>query len=190
MSYINNKKSLAYITGIALGDGNLSNPNGRAVRLRITCDKKYPLVIKAIEKNLKIIFPENKVSNINKGNAIDISVYSNELENLLGWKAKNGSKIIQKISVPVWIKDDIIYTKECLRGLFQTDGSLYSDRGYKMANFTSVSYTLIIDVKDMLKMVGFEVKIREVVDKGRIKYVVRISKNVEKFIETINFWKS
>jgi len=36
------KKLHAYIVGLALGDGNLSNPNGRAVRLRITCDKKYP----------------------------------------------------------------------------------------------------------------------------------------------------
>jgi hypothetical protein len=29
----------AYVIGLAIGDGNLSNPSGRAVRLRITCDR-------------------------------------------------------------------------------------------------------------------------------------------------------
>src|SRR3989338_9217420 len=43
-----NKKLKAYVVGLSLGDGNLSNPNGRAVRLRITCDKKYPNLIQNI----------------------------------------------------------------------------------------------------------------------------------------------
>ncbi len=174
---------------MALGDGNLSNPNGRAIRLRITCDKKYPLIIKNIIRNLEIIFPKNKVSTIKKGNALDISVYSNDLEKILEWKAKGGSKIAQKVSIPNWIKKDVLYRKECLRGLFQTDGSLYKDREYLMANFTSVCYTLILDVRDILKEIGFETPIRKVVDRGKTKYIIRISKNVKKFIRIINFWK-
>jgi DNA-binding transcriptional regulator WhiA len=189
LPYINNKKSIAYITGVALGDGNLSNPNGRATRLRITCDKKYPLIIENIVKNLKIIFPLNKVSKINKGNALDVSVYSNDLEKILYWRPKDGSKIKQKVGVPVWIKQNNIYIKECLRGLFQTDGSLYSDRGYQMVNFTSAGYTLVEDVGNMMKEIGFGTQIRKVIDKGKTKYVIRISKNVNKFIKIINFWK-
>jgi hypothetical protein len=38
----------AYVIGLAIGGGNLSNPNGRAVRLRITCDTKYPALIARI----------------------------------------------------------------------------------------------------------------------------------------------
>lgn len=185
-----NKKAIAYIIGIALGDGNLSNSNGRAVRLRITCDKKYPLLIKNITKSLEIIFTNNKVSIVDRENAIDISVYSNDLEKILGWKAKGGSKIFQKISVPIWVKQNFSYKKECLRGLFQTDGSLYFDRGYIMVNFTSACFTLIKDIIDMLKDIGFETKARKVIDKGKIKYVIRISKNTEKFIKIINFWKT
>lgn len=160
---IKNKKSIAYIIGVALGDGNLSNPNGRAVRLRITCDKKYPLLIKNIIKNLEIVFPNNKVSIVDRINAVDVSVYSNDLENILGWKAKGGSKIFQKVSVPIWIKHNSTYRKECLRGLFQTDGSLYFDRGYVMANFTSVCYTLIKDVEEMLENISFKTKVRKVI---------------------------
>ena len=190
LSYNNkDKKSLAYITGVALGDGNLSNPNKRAVRLRVTCDKKYPLLISNIIRNLKIIFPNNKVSIVDKINAVDVSVYSNNLENILGWKAKGGSKIKQKVSVPIWIKQNKTYAKECLRGLFQTDGSLYFDRGYLMANFTSACFTLVEDVKEMLKAIDFEAKPRKVTDKGKTKYVIRISKNTEKFTKYINFWK-
>jgi len=189
LSYINNKKSIAYIIGIALGDGNLSNPNGRAIRLRITCDRKYPLLIKNIVKNLETIFSKNKVSTINKGNALDISVYSNDLENILGWKAKSGSKIIQKVKVPVWIKQNSTYKKECLRGLFQTDGSIYFDRGYIMVNFTSACFTLIKDVEEILEKIGFKTTARKVVDKGKTKYVLRVSKNTEKFIKIIRLWK-
>ncbi len=191
LSYSNkNKKAIAYIIGVALGDGNLSNSNGRAVRLRITCDKKYPLLIENITKNLKKVFINNKVSIIDRENAVDISVYSNDLESILGWKAKGGSKIFQKVSVPIWIKQDLNYQKECLRGLFQTDGSLYFDRGYIMVNYTSACFTLVKDIIDMLKNINFEIKARKVIDRGKTKYVLRISKNTENFIKTINFWKA
>ena len=58
-----------------------------------------------------------------------------------------------------------------------------------MINFTSACFTLIKDVKEMLEEIGFKTTIRKVIDKGKTKYVIRISKNTEKFIETINFWK-
>lgn len=73
--------SLAYIVGVALGDGNLSCPNGRAVRLRISCDIKYSDIINEIATNLKIVFPTNKVSlcKHSSENCVDVSVYSNKL---------------------------------------------------------------------------------------------------------------
>ena len=96
-----NKNLQSYIIGIAIGDGNLSNPNHRATRLRVTCDKKYPLLIKRITISLQRLLPENKVSIVEcKDNCIDISVYSNYLENLLGWQVGKGSKFDQKVSVP------------------------------------------------------------------------------------------
>src|SRR3989344_4325096 len=66
MLNISDRVATAYVVGIALGDGNLSNPNGRAVRLRITCDKKYPYLIKKIEKALRVVAPQNKVSRIDR----------------------------------------------------------------------------------------------------------------------------
>jgi hypothetical protein len=83
----------AYVIGLAIGDGNLSNPNGRAVRLRITCDAKYPGLIAKIISSLKHLLPGNRVSLVgSSGNYVNVSVYSNHLEALLGWKASGGSK--------------------------------------------------------------------------------------------------
>ncbi len=183
-------KSLSYIVGVALGDGNLSNHNGRAVRLRITCDNKYPKIIEEIIKNLKIILPKNKVSLVNRKTCIDVSCYSNRLEYLLGWKALSGSKERQQVCVPDWICKNKIYTKECLRGLFQTDGSIYRDRKYVYVNFTSIIPTLIKSVDEMVNNIGFKPKTQKSKQpNNKIKYVIRICKDSEKFIKIINLWK-
>jgi DNA-binding transcriptional regulator WhiA len=183
-------KSLAYIVGVALGDGNLSNSNGRAVRLRVTCDNKYPEIIREIVKHLKIILPDNKVGLIDRKTATDVYCYSNKLEELLGWKAKDGSKEKQKVTVPDWIVDNKMYTKECLRGLFQTDGSIYMDRKYLYTNFTSIIPTLINKVKIMIENLGFKPKMQKTLQfNNKTKYVIRMSREPQKFIEVINLWK-
>jgi hypothetical protein len=58
---LQNKELLAYIVGVAIGDGNLSRVS-EAIRLRITCDTKYPFVIANTRTALQNIFPDNKVS--------------------------------------------------------------------------------------------------------------------------------
>lgn len=40
-----NEKVLAYLIGVGIGDGNLSLMNGRSIRLRISCDTKYPHLV-------------------------------------------------------------------------------------------------------------------------------------------------
>jgi hypothetical protein len=43
---------------------------------------------------------------------LDVSVYSNHLEKLLGWKAKEGSKFSQKVSIPNWIHKNNKYKED------------------------------------------------------------------------------
>ncbi len=185
-----NKKLLAYIIGVSIGDGNLSNPNGRAIRLRITCDNKYPVLRKYILRSLSIIFPKNKVTEVDRENCTDISIYSNKLENILGWKAKNGPKSKQNVSIPNWILENDIFLKECIRGLVQTDGSIYKDRGYKMVNFTTIIEKLAYDYFKSLESLGYKPQIRKVIHKSKTKYVIRISKDTDKFIENLKIWKN
>ncbi len=189
-----NKFLQSYIIGLAIGDGNLSNPNGRAIRLRITCDEKYPLLMKRVINSLQSLFPQNKVSIAEKKEGcLDISVYSNHLEKILGWKAKGGSKFLQKVSVPNWIKENSKYKINCLRGLIETDGCIYSDRGYKMIMFSTIIPKLAKDVYKMIISLGFYPHLYKIGKGENIKYNfnqkpiyrIRISKNVNKFLSLV-----
>ena len=188
-----NKGKLAYVIGLAIGDGNLSNPNGRATRLRISCDSRYPHLIDNIIDALREIFPNNKVNTITRpSNCIDVSVYSNKLESLLGWKANLGPKFKQSVSVPTWILKENYLIKHCLRGLFETDGSIYNDRGYIMVNFVTTIPALAKNVMDMINKINFTANYYEINRKPpyKTRYNIRISKNAELFIKTIQINKS
>jgi hypothetical protein len=184
--------TLAYVVGIALGDGNLSCPNGRATRLRVSCDTSYPNLITEISKNLQDIFPNNKVSICakKKGACVDVSVYSNTLNEIIPWKVGAGSKIVQQARVPDWIHKNKSYTRACLRGLLQTDGSIYFDRSYRMVNFTNLIKPLIEDVNAMIISLGYSPHIYQSTQRnGNVKYVVRLSKLVDEFTNEIALTK-
>ncbi|MDO8583008.1 MAG: LAGLIDADG family homing endonuclease [bacterium] len=185
-SDISHTPLLAYIVGLALGDGNLSNPNGRATRLRITCDLKYPKLIQKIQTAISTLLPKNKVSIVKRSdNCLDISCYSNKLEGLLGWYAKKGSKIIQNVSIPNWIKEDHEYKISCLRGLIETDGSIYTDRKYRMVMFTNASHDLAKDVLEIIISLGFKPRFYIANNGGHTIYRIRIAKNVSEFLDLI-----
>jgi hypothetical protein len=185
-------KNLAYVIGIALGDGNLSNPNGRAVRLRITCDSKYPLIGEKMQQALSILFPNNKVSirYRNPSTCFDISVYSNKLNDLLPWTCGKGTKLEQNAHVPNWILENLSYSRECLKGLLETDGCIYIDRGYRMVNFTNYSSLLAKNVQAMIASLGFRsalytTKLNEI----KYKYSIRITKDAENLIKFLDLKK-
>jgi DNA-binding transcriptional regulator WhiA len=186
------KVNLAYIIGVAMGDGNLSRPNKRATRLRITCDAAYPGIENDICIALNLLFPKNKVSKVNgpRDTYFNISVYSNALDIYMPWKVGKGSKFKQNVRVPGWIFRDNMYISACLRGLIQTDGSVYSDRGYKMVNFTNNILDLATDVKSMMEILGYQPKIYSASQKSsRPKYTVRLSRDVNRFIAEISLKK-
>lgn len=178
-------ETLAYVIGVAIGDGNLSNPNGRAVRLRITCDTRYPKLIEKIKISIQKLLPENKVSFVQKqARCIDISCYSNKWERWLGWKSKAGPKLAQGISIPSWIMGSRRWVLACLRGLIETDGSIHQDRGYVMVNFVTNSEILAKQVREMFGVLGFIARLSHLPPKEPRgpKFTVRLSRDVAAFI--------
>ncbi len=186
------KESEAYLMGLALGDGNLSNPNKRAVRLRISCDPKYPLLINEIKRVFSVVFPKNKIGIFRQKSCFEVSVYSNRLPTLLGWRWDQGPKNKQGVCIPQWIKAEPIFMRICLRGLFQTDGSLYNDRGYTMLNFTNTCAPLINNVLEYLVLLGYRPNLQTLAPRGnaRRKFTVRISRRTEELIDEIGYWKA
>jgi LAGLIDADG-like domain len=176
----------AYVIGVAIGDGNLSNPNGRAVRLRITCDTNYPALIAKIRAALEQLLPQNKVSVVGSpGNYINLSVYSNHFESLLGWKASGGSKQHQAVRTPAWVCEDRSLSIRCLQGLIETDATVYTDRGYQMVAFSTVIAGLAQQVDVMMRDLGFRprvYRVRQSAGKTSFKYHVRLSRDVPAFL--------
>lgn len=146
-----------------------------------------------ISLSLQRLLPQNKVSFVRQSkNCIDVACYSNHLEELLGWKALGGSKHIQNVRVPAWVRQNIFYSIECLRGLIQTDGSIYIDRGYTMVNFVTIIPDLAKDVFDIITKIGFRPRISKVWEYKKTKhpkYTVRVAKEAERFIRTVGLYK-
>jgi DNA-binding transcriptional regulator WhiA len=181
----------AYIIGVALGDGNLSNPSGRGIRLRITCDARYPKLAVHITHACSKLFPDNKIGIINRGTSVDVSLYSNQLPSLLGYSWDHGPKNTQNIRIPPWIYRRRASSIACLRGLLQTDGSLYVDRGYQMINFTNTAEKLSMGVFRIMRMLGYFPQLRTVQQpNAKTKYIIRLSKDVDQFVRQIGFWKA
>lgn len=190
MKLMSQDKNLqAYIIGLAIGDGNLSK-FPRTTRLRITCDDKYPNLMDRIEDAIQQLLPANKVSRSRcPRNCTNIVCYSNYFNDLFGWSATGGSKMKQNVRVPQRIKNDTEYARYCLRGLFETDGSVYRDRGYLMANFTTAIEGLSSDVMHMATLIGFKPNIQKNHSHNKTKYTVRISKHTQEFIDLIDLHK-
>lgn len=95
----------------------------------------------------------------------------------------------QNVSVPSWIQQDDKYKIPCLRGLLETDGCIYNDRGYPMVMVTSVIPQLAHDAFDMMTSLGFKPHTYSPTDNSghgrRTRYRVRLSKRVTEFLDLV-----
>ncbi|MEX1064200.1 MAG: LAGLIDADG family homing endonuclease [Candidatus Paceibacterota bacterium] len=191
------KELQAYVIGLAVGDGNLSKL-ARATRLRITCDNKYPKLMNRVVASLRLLLPENKVGIVKRPrNCTDVYVYSNHLEKLLGWKGDMGSKFKQNVSTPEWIFGSWRYKAKYLKGLIETDGSVYQDRGYPMVMITTIIRGLAEEIKSLIDSLGFTSHLYEIDSRKnkysynkQLEYHIRLSKNVQKFLDLVQPDKS
>ncbi len=122
---------LAEFVGIMLGDGSISSNCTQAViSLHKTDDKNYIGFVCDLIK--KLFHTDPVVYRYQKGshkNVADITVHSTSLIIFLKSKGlKSGNKVKQQVDVPHWIKMDKDFSKYCLRGLIDTDGSVYSHK--------------------------------------------------------------
>lgn len=119
-----------------------------------------------------------------------MSVYNKNIDTLFGWSMHKGKKIEQELCIPFWIGSDTVFTKSFIKGLFESDGSIYLDRGYKMANLVSHNPELAQYAKDVISSFGFIPRIYIHQEKNGLKHTVRISKNVDALITLFNIQKS
>lgn len=140
-----------------------------------------------IARAVRTLLPRNRVAFVAKrGQCYDISCYSNHWEPLLGWRVGQGTKISQGVSIPCWIKERHEYAVACLRGLLETDGSMYVDRGYPMVMFVNACEPLARDVAQLMTSLDFAPRTSVIASKRpRPVFHVRLSKHVADFLQLV-----
>jgi len=191
-----NSKKLAEFYGIMLGDGNSHRTRFYRSRkdkrgtymIRIVGDinsgKNY--LINYVKPLIEDLFHIAVKDGVHKGtNAMYLTCHSVQLIDFLEKKGfKPGNKIVNQLEIPSWIKDNNKYLRVCLRGLYDTDGSVYklTNQNSHQICFTNVNIKLMNDVRDSLLKLG--INCSKISNKDI--YITRKSE-LRKFLKLIGF---
>ncbi|HBB36665.1 MAG: hypothetical protein UX02_C0001G0030 [Candidatus Moranbacteria bacterium GW2011_GWC1_45_18] len=189
---------LAEFVGIILGDGGISMRQV-SISLNRETDQDYISFVNKMITDLFSVFPGLYSDPKSKADTIVIS--RTELVDYLTQKMglKIGNKVKQKIDIPIWIKRNKKYEIACLRGLIDTDGSVYKHTyvvnkkiyRYQKLSFCSLSPPLLHTVFRILKNIGLKPRIcknKEIKVENKqnvLKYFKIVGSNNKKHLEKI-----
>jgi intein/homing endonuclease len=153
---------LAELVGIILGDGSFyidSQHHQLDVSFNSINEKDYFTFVKKLLE--KII--HKKIYKKIDGKANCIHLRLNRKKDVLALLKFSlivpGNKIRNCVTIPSWIIRNETYLKHCIRGLIDTDGSVYrmSQRDYKLIRieFKNVNKKLLFDARNSLILLGF-----------------------------------
>ena len=170
--FIEDCELLAEFVGILLGDGHLHKKGEKSylgdlliISLNRVDEPQYVEYVKNLIFNLFGIIPAEFPRIDSK--SIDLKLYNSDIINfLISIGLKTGDKVKNQVYVPEWIKKEKKWVEcnqiewnsrikplviACLRGLTDTDGSLYIDHFNKIIGigFKNASLRLIKDYKSM-----------------------------------------
>ncbi len=164
-------KELAEFVGIVLGDGGITKTQVRFT-LHIKDDKDYGEFISKLTN--KLFDVRVAICTSTKYSARIYYVSRKELVSFLVNKVglKIGSKVGQQIDIPEWIKNNESYSRVCVRGLIDTDGSVFihkykvngKEYRYKKLVFTNYSRPLLDSVFKILVTNGLNPRLSRGVD--------------------------
>jgi len=190
--------------GIMLGDGNSHRTKAYkkgTYMIRIVgdarFDKRYlkdyvkPLIEGLFKINVRVGYFKGK-------NAMFIESHSVKLINFLESKGfPPGNKIKNKLRIPDWIKNNKRFVCACLRGLYDTDGSVYklTNQNSHQICFTNYNQSLLADVRECLLSLGVncsEISRRDIyiTRKSELrKFLKLIGFNNDKHLNKVKMWK-
>lgn len=182
------KKShaLAEFIGIMMGDGTVSTYH-IGITLNATDDAVYVIFVTKLIKKLFEVHP--KIYKRKGKNAVVITVARKLLvEYLHSLGLPIGNKIKQGLNIPTWILNNPEYARACLRGLMDTDGSVFTHTykskekiyRYKKLSFTSASPALLESVQKILTRNS----IKSHISKTNLRIGTRVS--VERYFSCIS----
>jgi LAGLIDADG-like domain len=151
---------LAEFMGIMMGDGGISKYQV-TITLHSETDKDYGIFVASLVQELFGVMPAIHP----RAGCLAINIVVSRRA-LVRFCVENGlvigNKIRQRIDIPGWIKERKEYRLACIRGLIDTDGSVFTHRyrvggkwySYKKLDFTSLSRPLCDSVHNTLQELG------------------------------------
>src|SRR3989344_4438268 len=122
-------------------------------------------------------------------NALNINAFGLRLIEFLENKGfKPGDKIRNQLTIPNWIKENKEYLKACLRGLYDTDGSIYklTNQNVYQISFRNYNISLLKDVRNSLIYLGIA---PSQISKGNEITITKKSE-LRKFLNEVGFHNS
>jgi len=189
---------LAKLIGIMLGDGGIRTKYQLTVSFNYKTDREFTEHVAGLIKRLFAV--EHIIAKRKDSLGADIVISSvSVVDFLLKQGLKAGNKVKNQVDIPLWIKSNMEFQKACLRGLVDTDGSLYCHR-YKVNNkwyeylkidFTNCSkpllnsvYTILSGLKIKSSLKGVHITVSSQADVNR--YLARVGSSNPKFLDR---WK-
>jgi len=176
----------AELIGIIIGDGSISYyQNYHQFRLTISLNSKtdivyakervIPLISKIWKITPRIYFQPNE-------NNIKIRFYSKEIVEELLEIGLPKNKKYRHLRIPKIISNDIELLKNCIRGIFDTDGSIFKKYGkYAQIGIKTSSERLRNEIVNLLKYLGLMPSI----DKKFNYIFIHRQKEIELFFKII-----
>ena len=155
-------KDLAEFMGIMIGDGGITN-YFITVSLHSEDDLEYSRFVAELMDTLFSIKPKVYKSKTSK--VLDLVIHrKNLVEFCMDMGLPKGDKIKQGIDIPKWIKRNKEFSIACLRGLVDTDGSIFTHKyksgrkyySYKKLQFTNKSIPLLNSTFELMKNIGLK----------------------------------
>lgn len=178
---LNKNMDLAFLVGLALGDGNI-NKFPRTECLRIALAAKYPGLINYTDQIIKKVF--NKTPNVRKvknSACYTVTIYQNKISDRLGIPA--GDRRNFKFNIPNWIRNNKDFLINFIKGLFEAEGSLSIHLPTCTYNFqfSNRNKSLLKNVKNSLKLLGYHPEVRPVAIRLRKRAEVESFKRLIQF---------
>ena len=178
-------EQLAELICIILGDGHLHvrgeknyHYYGLAISLNRIDEKEYVKYVYNLMKRILKQVP--KIHNRKDSKSVDLKINNKAvILALVKSGIKSGDKVKNQISVPNWIKNNKNYIISGLRGLFDTDGSVWINNRDKNLglSFRSASRLLVEDFIYMCNKLG--IKTGKVTESNT--YHIRLKKRFKAF---------
>ena len=182
---------LAEIIGIMLGDGGIYLDYKHKYQLTISFNKKE-IQYRDYVKNLfeDYFFPYTFRVDELASEFLIRNVSFHLVDYLISEGLISGDKNKNRISIPKWVFQDKKYLIPCIRGLFDTDGSIYRKYGnYSQIQFKFGHFEIVDSIRKGLVILDFKpTKITSELNNGFTHWKVYLSRQdeIKRFFNIFN----